>query len=105
MVLHSETSFRSTWANLSLTILCALVVAADPVGGEVFDKSTKAIAWGGRTLHYTYLRAPAVVTSRLPVVVVVCDGAGLLVVGFAGGKIPSVQTNRVLLKNCSIVGY
>lgn len=51
-------------------------VIYDPVGGEVFDKSTKVIAWGGR----------------------------LLVVGFAGGKIPSVQTNRVLLKNCSIVG-
>ncbi|KAL6068659.1 Zn-dependent oxidoreductase PA5234 [Balamuthia mandrillaris] len=51
-------------------------VIFDPVGGEVFDNSTKCIAWGGR----------------------------LLVIGFAGGTIPSIRTNRVLLKNCSIVG-
>jgi NADPH2:quinone reductase len=51
-------------------------VIYDPVGGEVFDKSTKIVAWGGR----------------------------ILVVGFAGGKIPSVQANRVLLKNCAVVG-
>jgi NADPH2:quinone reductase len=51
-------------------------VIYDPVGGEVFDKSTKVVSWGGR----------------------------ILVVGFAGGKIPTLQTNRVLLKNCSVVG-
>jgi len=48
----------------------------DPVGGDVFDLSTKCIAPEGR----------------------------LLVVGFASGRIPSVQANRVLLKNISIVG-
>lgn len=51
-------------------------VIYDPVGGEVFDLSTKVIAFGGR----------------------------LLVIGFASGKIPSIQLNRVLLKNISIVG-
>jgi hypothetical protein len=28
----------------------------------------------------------------------------ILVVGFAGGRIPSVPANRILIKNCSIVG-
>ncbi len=48
----------------------------DPVGGEVFDLSTKCIAPEGR----------------------------LLVVGFAGGAIPSIAANRILLKNMSVVG-
>lgn len=51
-------------------------VIYDPVGGEIFDLSTKCIAFGGR----------------------------LLVVGFASGVIPTVQINRVLLKNIAIVG-
>jgi NADPH2:quinone reductase len=51
-------------------------VIYDPVGGEVFDLSMKCIAFGGR----------------------------LLVIGFASGIIPTVQINRVLLKNISIVG-
>jgi NADPH2:quinone reductase len=51
-------------------------VIFDPVGGEIFDLSTKCIAPEGR----------------------------LLVVGFAGGRIPTVQANRVLLKDISIVG-
>ena len=48
----------------------------DPVGGDVFDLSTKCIAPGGR----------------------------LLVIGFASGRIPSIATNRILLKNMSVVG-
>ncbi|MGE0126850.1 MAG: NADPH:quinone oxidoreductase family protein [Blastocatellales bacterium] len=48
----------------------------DPVGGEIFDLSTKCIAPEGR----------------------------LLVIGFAGGTIPSIAANRVLLKNMSVVG-
>ncbi|MEP7336141.1 MAG: NADPH:quinone oxidoreductase family protein [Acidobacteriota bacterium] len=48
----------------------------DPVGGEVFDLSTKCIAPEGR----------------------------LLVIGFAGGAIPSITANRILLKNMSVVG-
>ncbi len=51
-------------------------VIYDPVGGDVFDLSTKCIAFEGR----------------------------LLVIGFAGGRIPSIQANRILLKNISVVG-
>lgn len=51
-------------------------VIYDPVGGDVFDASTKCIAFEGR----------------------------LLVVGFAGGRIADVATNRVLLKNITVVG-
>jgi len=51
-------------------------VIYDPTGGDVFDLSTKCIAFGGR----------------------------LIVVGFTSGRIPTIQTNRILLKNISIVG-
>jgi NADPH2:quinone reductase len=51
-------------------------VIYDPVGGDVFDLSTKCIAAHGR----------------------------LLVIGFAGGRISSIQTNRILLKDMSVVG-
>ena len=51
-------------------------VIYDPVGGEIFEKSTKCIAPGGR----------------------------LLIVGFASGAIPDVACNRILLKNISLVG-
>ncbi len=51
-------------------------VIYDPVGGDVFDASTRCIAFAGR----------------------------LLVIGFAAGRIPSIAANRILLKNISIVG-
>ncbi len=51
-------------------------VIYDPVGGDVFDKSTKCIAWGGR----------------------------LVVIGFAAGRIPEIKANRILLKNMAVVG-
>lgn len=51
-------------------------VVYDPVGGDVFDRSLKCIAWEGR----------------------------LLVIGFASGRIPEVPANKILLKNISIVG-
>jgi NADPH:quinone reductase len=51
-------------------------VIYDPVGADIFDLSTKCIAAEGR----------------------------LLVVGFAGGRIPTIQANRILLKDISIVG-
>lgn len=48
----------------------------DPVGGDVFDESTRCIAFDGR----------------------------LLVVGFAGGRIPEVRVNMPLIKGFSVVG-
>jgi NADPH2:quinone reductase len=51
-------------------------VIYDPVGGDVFDRSLKCIAWNGR----------------------------LLVIGFASGRIPEVKLNRVLLKNIALIG-
>jgi NADPH2:quinone reductase len=51
-------------------------VIYDPVGGDVFDRSLKCIAWEGR----------------------------ILVIGFASGRIPEVPANKILLKNISIVG-
>lgn len=51
-------------------------VVFDPVGGEVFSKSQKCIAFDGR----------------------------LLPIGFAGGDIPQVSMGHVLIKNYSIVG-
>ncbi len=51
-------------------------VIYDPVGGDVFDESTRCIAFGGR----------------------------LLVVGFTSGRIASVATNIALIKGFSVVG-
>ena len=51
-------------------------VIYDPVGGDVFDRSTKCIAFGGR----------------------------LLVVGFAAGRRPTLAANHVLIKGYSVVG-
>ncbi len=51
-------------------------VVYDPVGGDRFTDSIRSLAPGGR----------------------------LLVVGFAGGAIPTVAVNRLLLKNTSVVG-
>lgn len=48
----------------------------DPVGGDVFDESTRCIAFDGR----------------------------LLVIGFAAGRIPQVGANIPLIKGFSIVG-
>lgn len=51
-------------------------VVYDSVGGDVFDRSRRCIAFEGR----------------------------LLVVGFAAGRIPEVPANHLLLKNYSVVG-
>ncbi|WP_251553665.1 NADPH:quinone oxidoreductase family protein [Neobacillus muris] len=51
-------------------------VIYDPVGGDVFDRSRKCIAFDGR----------------------------LLVIGFASGRIPDAPANHALVKNYSIVG-
>ena len=51
-------------------------VVFDPVGGDVFDESTRCIAFGGR----------------------------LLVIGFTSGRIASVATNIPLIKGFSVIG-
>lgn len=51
-------------------------VVIENVGGDVFDQCMKCMAWDGR----------------------------LVVVGFAGGRIPEVKVNRVLLKQIAVVG-
>ena len=51
-------------------------VIIENVGGEIFEGCMRCLAWGGR----------------------------LVVVGFAGGEIPTVKTNRILLKHISLVG-
>jgi len=51
-------------------------VIYDPVGGDIFDLSTKCLASGGR----------------------------LLVIGFASGRIPTIAANRILIKDIAIVG-
>jgi NADPH2:quinone reductase len=51
-------------------------VVFDPVGGDVFDESTRCVAFGGR----------------------------LLVIGFTSGRIASVPTNIPLIKGFSVIG-
>lgn len=51
-------------------------VVVDPVGGEVTRESLRCLAWGGR----------------------------LVIVGFAGGSIPELPANRLLLKNAAALG-
>jgi NADPH2:quinone reductase len=48
----------------------------DPVGGDVFDASLRAIAWSGR----------------------------LVVVGFAEGRIPEIKAGYLLVKNIALIG-
>jgi NADPH2:quinone reductase len=52
-------------------------VIYDPVGGDVFDASLRAIAWGGR----------------------------LIIIGFASGRIPQVPANIALVKNIDVIGF
>lgn len=51
-------------------------VIYDPVGGDVFDRSLRCIAWEGR----------------------------LLVIGFTSGRVPAAPANLVLLKNFTVTG-
>ncbi len=52
-------------------------VIYDPVGGEVFDASLRAIAPDGR----------------------------ILVIGFASGTVPQIPANILLVKNVTVIGY
>ncbi len=49
----------------------------DPVGGEAFGASLRCCAFEGR----------------------------ILIVGFAGGKIPRIPANILLVKNITVIGY
>ena len=51
-------------------------VVYDPVGGDVFDRSRRIVAWEVR----------------------------LLVIGFTSGRIPDAPANHILLKNYAVVG-
>jgi NADPH2:quinone reductase len=51
-------------------------VVIEQVGGDVFDASLRSVAWSGR----------------------------LVVVGFAGGRIPEVKANYLLVKNIAVLG-
>ena len=51
-------------------------IVFDPVGGDVFDGSRRCVAFEGR----------------------------ILVIGFAGGRIPEAPANHLLVKNYSVVG-
>ena len=51
-------------------------VVFDPVGGDIYDRSTKCIAFEGR----------------------------IVIVGFTSGRIPQAAANHVLIKNYSVVG-
>jgi NADPH2:quinone reductase len=51
-------------------------VVFDPVGGDVYDRSTKCVAFEGR----------------------------IVLVGFTSGRIPQAAANHVLIKNYSVIG-
>jgi NADPH:quinone reductase len=69
---------RETFAEAvrQATVGRGVDVVIDPVGGNVTLESLRVLAWNGR----------------------------LVIVGFAGGTIPSLPANRLLLKNAAAVG-
>jgi len=73
-VIVNRGRFREEIAELTGGALCDLVY--DPVGGDVFDESTRCVAFCGK----------------------------LLVVGFVAGRIPNIAVNIPLIKGFSIVG-
>jgi NADPH2:quinone reductase len=74
VVILAEGRFREQIAELTGGALADIVF--DPVGGDVFDESTRCVAFGGK----------------------------LMVVGFTSGRIAEVSTNIPLIKGFSIVG-
>ncbi len=73
-VLTAEGRFREQVAELTGGRLADIVF--DPVGGDVFDESTRCVAFGGK----------------------------LIVVGFTSGRIADIPANIPLIKGFSIVG-
>ncbi len=64
-------------AVMSLTDGRGADVILDPVGADVFDESRKCLAFEGR----------------------------IVVAGFAGGRIPEIALNRLLLRNVGVIGF
>ena len=73
-VILAEGRFREQVAEITGGALADIVF--DPVGGDVFDESTRCVAFGGK----------------------------LMVVGFTSGRIADISTNIPLIKGFSIVG-
>jgi NADPH2:quinone reductase len=73
-VIVAEGRFRDELAALTGGQLADIVF--DPVGGDVFDESTRCVAFGGK----------------------------LVVVGFTSGRIAEISTNIPLIKGFSIIG-
>jgi NADPH2:quinone reductase len=73
-VILAEGRFREKVAALTEGHLTDIVF--DPVGGDVFDESTRCVAFGGK----------------------------LVIVGFTSGRIAEISTNIPLIKGFSVVG-
>jgi NADPH:quinone reductase len=73
-VITAEGRFREQVAEVTGGALADIVF--DPVGGDVFDESTRCVAFGGK----------------------------LIVVGFTSGRIADISTNIPLIKGFSIIG-
>lgn len=73
-VILTEGRFREQVAAITGGALADIVF--DPVGGDVFDESTRCVAFGGK----------------------------LIVVGFTSGRIADISTNIPLIKGFSIMG-
>jgi len=73
-VIHAEGRFREAIKEITGGALCDIVF--DPVGGDIFDESTRCVSFAGK----------------------------LIVVGFTSGRIAEVATNIPLIKGFSIVG-
>jgi NADPH2:quinone reductase len=73
-VIMAEGRFREQVGEITDGALCDIVF--DPVGGDIFDESTRCVAFAGK----------------------------LVVVGFTSGRIAEVATNIPLIKGFSIVG-
>jgi NADPH2:quinone reductase len=73
-VLLAEGRFRDEVARITEGALADIVF--DPVGGDIFDESTRCVAFGGK----------------------------LMVVGFTSGRIADISTNIPLIKGFSVVG-
>ena len=73
-VILAQDRFREQVADITYGSLCDIVF--DPVGGDIFDESTRCVAFAGK----------------------------LVVVGFTGGRIADIATNIPLIKGFSVVG-